>query len=741
MHKPLQKLPFYSHAGSDTVRVVLSPSGWRSVSHSACPSTLIPADFFAINVASREEPEYDAYVLERLQELNIRHVRVGYTYSSPGTFAQRFLELLLEQGYAVTLVLLPEREGAKALLADAALQKEWRDFVSEVLSSYATRIEYLEMGSTPNRRKWSGCSWRSYLQRWAIMCEETKGYAVKLAGPNVQDFEPVCNIVLLGGMRRLGSAPQVHTDNLFVERTIEPDAYDHRALGRWATYIFKFNLVKKARILHYIGQRFGCEKMFSTCSFWSTKRLSRWSDSPQEKKADYLVRYLILAATSFGLDRVYWGPLICRRDGLIDDRCDTYPEVDQSTFYRKICGAFDDLEIMPAFHAYSHLIQRLAGSFCANAINNEQGLSHFCFTHTTGDHFHVCWCRDGQNFALDTLYSTSQLQNATFADVCGKPISQPQNITESPLFIHFRTGTSQQLPAFFSTTAATYMGVVYACLPQMQSLAWHNRDWRGAFTLTPQISDYALGDKLQPAEIMAAPELEVLRDSRNRLWNITHPLNNEQILTVKLNRPTGLKRLSYAFTPSKGRRHWNNASTMLQRGISTPKPIAFYERHTLGGIKLSYYVCEFIPDTFSSRHVCSAIEAAEGDFKGLSTDEWFEFLATFICTMHDAGIVHRDLSVGNLMLRQETNGSITPYLIDIGRARITHKPLPGRKRVLDLMRICYKLSWPNRERLMACYEEQWGEKFRPYWRLMVGYYDVKQGGKKSLKARLKKKRK
>lgn len=394
---------------------------------------------------------------------------------------------------------------------------------------------------------------------------------------------------------------------------------------------------------------------------------------------------------------------------------------------------------MPAFHAYTHLIKRLRGAFCANAINNEQGLSHFCFTAADGNHFHVCWCRDGQNFSLKNLYSLKQLEGACFTNVCGEPISPPNQITESPVFIDFPHWKLQQLPEYFSTTPGEYNGVVYACLPEMQSLPWQNHEWRGAFTLTPEINDTTLGEMLRPDRIMAAPELEVLRDSRNRLWNIAHPLKEDLVLTVKLNRPTGLKRLSYAFTASKGRRHWNNASTMLQRGINTPKPIAFYERHCLGGIKLSYYVCEFIPDTFSSRHVCSAIEAGEEPFKGLNQEEWLDLLATFICDMHDAGIVHRDLSVGNLMLKQQPNGDITPYLIDIGRARIGDTPLPARTRVLDLMRICYKLSWPNRERLIKCYEKRWGKTFLAYWRLMVGYYDVKQGGKKSLKARLKKK--
>ncbi len=552
----------------------------------------------------------------------------------------------------------------------------------------------------------------------------------------MQDFEPLYNVALLAAMRCLGRGPHAHTDNLFVERMVEPEAYDHRALGSWATHIFKFNLVKKAGILNYIGQHFGCSKTFSTCSFWSTKRLRRWSLSPQDKKVDYLVRYLILAATSASLDRVYWGPLICHRDGLIDDHTTSYPEIDQSTFYRKISGSFAELEIKPAFYAYAHLVKHLTGAFCANAINNEQGLSHFCFTGADGIHFHVCWCRDGQNSTLSTIYDGGQLQDATFYTACGDPIPQPQLITESPIFINFPSWELQQLPTYISTTPGVYKGVVYACLPQMQTLPWQNHDWRGAFSLTPQISDHALGDKLQPSQIMAAPEVEVLRNGRNRLWNIVHPLAKNNLLTVKLNRPTGLKRLSYILTPSKGRRHWNNASTMLQRGISTPKPIAFYERHTLGGIKHSYYLCEFIPHAFSSRQVCAAVEAGEEQFKGLSPDQWLDFLATTICNMHDAGIVHRDLSVGNLMLKQESNGSITPFLIDIGRASISDKPQHARNRILDLMRICYKLSWIKRERLIKNYAQKWGQDIPPYWRLMVGYYDVKQGSKKYLKRKM-----
>ncbi len=82
---------------------------------------------------------------------------------------------------------------------------------------------------------------------------------------------------------------------------------------------------------------------------------------------------------------------------------------------------------------------------------------------------------------------------------------------------------------------------------------------------------------------------------------------------------------------------------------------------------------------------------------------------------------------------------LIPYFIDIGRARVGIKVLDGHQRILDLMRICYKVDWPDRELFIACYCSHWNKKFFPLRRWAVGYYDVKQGGKKSLKARLSKK--
>lgn len=736
MNKLLKKRYFFPLAGWDVVRAFIALLMSRNLTHNSISPVSVPEDFFGINVATSEDEDCDEFVLARLEELKINNVRLAFSYCSFEGAADRFLNKLLNKGFIVTLVLLPSYVAAKNMLICDATQKEWRSFLARVFENYANRVSVFEIGSTPNRKKWSGFQLRSYLQAKQIACEEAANYDIRLAGPNIQDFEPYANVALLSAMRRICSVPVVHTNNLFVERVIEPEAYDHRALGSWATHLFKLNLTKKAKILKFLGERAGCSVLYSTCSFWSTKRLSRWSAWPQRKKVDYLARYLVAAATSGALDRVYWGPLICGRDGLIECKTE-YPEIDNSTFYQRVRGDVDQLVVTSAFSALGYVSQRLRNARCDDAVNAQTGVNHFSFVSSDDEIFHVCWCRDGQAIRLDDLYSDEQLSAAEFTDACGCSIVNPVVINERVLFVDFPLAKKQVKPA--ASAPSTYMyrdpDVVYLSTPFMQAVPWRDQDWRGAFSVTNTASSLTLGDRLKPEAMVALPELEVLRDGRNRLWNIEHPLDSDQQLTVKLNRPTGIKRLSYYFKPSKGLRHWNNASIMLLRGIGTPAPIAFYERHDNSGVRQSYYVCEYIAEAFSSRHVCAAVQRGNDDFKGLTRRQWLDVLSSFICRMHNSGIVHRDLSVGNLMFQQQTDGTITPYLIDIGRARITSKGAEGRHRLLDLMRICYKLDWPNRNLFVQSYNRHWGRSLPSYWRLALGYYDLKQGTKKNLKAR------
>jgi hypothetical protein len=275
-----------------------------------------------------------------------------------------------------------------------------------------------------------------------------------------------------------------------------------------------------------------------------------------------------------------------------------------------------------------------------------------------------------------------------------------------------------------------------AALPDNNISPVHTADWRGVISIKPNSSQAATQAELLPEAIITTPEQGVMRDKRNRIWNID--TNCHGRVTVKLNRTEGSKKISYRFLSSKGKRHWQNATAMLQRGISTPEPIAYYERHTNSGVQDNYYLAAFINNAFSARAIFSSCNANEETCQGTNTEELLKTLAQFICRMHNNDILHRDLSAGNILFTVVDN-NIQPYLIDIGRARVAAQ-LSNRQRLIDVMRICYKLNWQNRERFIHYYNELLIQGELKHWRLAVRYYEFKQGSKKTIKAKLKGKR-
>ncbi len=169
-------------------------------------------------------------------------------------------------------------------------------------------------------------------------------------------------------------------------------------------------------------------------------------------------------------------------------------------------------------------------------------------------------------------------------------------------------------------------------------------------------------------------------------------------------------------------------------------PLAFYEAPEQPGVRDSWYLCEFVPEAFSAREVYAAFRDGQAEYRGLDKEQWLDLIAGFVCNMHNKQVVHRDLSSGNLLLTQDSAGEIHPRLIDIGRAWIWSGPgsrVKHRHRMLDLIRIAYKLDWRDRERFIDLYEAHLGKSLSPLWRIPFHYYDYKQAFKKTLKGKRK----
>jgi len=215
----------------------------------------------------------------------------------------------------------------------------------------------------------------------------------------VSDFEPPHAYLLLARMRR---KPDIHTVNLFTERTRTPEAFDHRVLGRALAPRLKLNLIKKARVFDHISRRFGIGQTICTHTCWNTFRLQRWireadalrdagdgvrdpgsevrdarrgkqTSEPTEEpsimdaevseaervetmRSDLLERYLRLAATSGALSRVYWGPLVGWADGLIDDGTGGVASGERVARHLTAPGDPKDWVRRPAFDTLARLV-------------------------------------------------------------------------------------------------------------------------------------------------------------------------------------------------------------------------------------------------------------------------------------------------------------------------------------------------------------------------------------------------
>ena len=340
------------------------------------------------------------------------------------------------------------------------------------------------------------------------------------------------------------------------------------------------------------------------------------------------------------------------------------------------------------------------------------------------------------------LYPTG-LQDATFYSVLGEKWTDdtPLCITEQPLFIHFSSETKIVRPNTKHITALPSLKVQNIAAPpatsqsKKQFIPFQNNHWTGAIIVESSSSVDDMSEQLLPETLEKMPVAKVLRDTRNKIWNIEIA---QGTITVKLNRARGLKRLSYRFLDSKAKRHWNNAISMLRRGINTPQPIAFFERHQDKGIEYNYYITQFLENAFSARDVFTSINKGETHYRNIEHNDLLKVIAVFICEMHNKAILHRDLSSGNILLTSDNDG-IKPYLIDIGRAKILKKLTP-RQRLIDLMRICFKLPWSGREQLMAHYHDHLGNEVASWWRWAVRYYVFKQRSKRFIKGKFKSKK-
>jgi tRNA A-37 threonylcarbamoyl transferase component Bud32 len=158
----------------------------------------------------------------------------------------------------------------------------------------------------------------------------------------------------------------------------------------------------------------------------------------------------------------------------------------------------------------------------------------------------------------------------------------------------------------------------------------------------------------------AAAPTDLLHQGRNRVIVVPGPQGDQVV--VKHFRPRGLRRLLYRFRASKAERAYRNAEALLRLGLPTPEPIGWGEERRGGGLEQAWLVTRRVPATWNGHHLHDSALGERGR-------EMLAAVGALVARMHQAGVEHRDLTGGNLLISAR-DGGWRIEIIDINRMRL-----------------------------------------------------------------------
>lgn len=110
---------------------------------------------------------------------------------------------------------------------------------------------------------------------------------------------------------------------------------------------------------------------------------------------------------------------------------------------------------------------------------------------------------------------------------------------------------------------------------------------------------------------------------------------------------------------SKAYRSFHNALRLCKLGVNTPQPYAYIEQRTsCGTLRRSYYISRQLPDAYTT---------VRGVHKRPDFEALVEALAVFVAGFHRKGVLMKDLSPGNVMVRYSHTVGYRFALVDINR--------------------------------------------------------------------------
>ncbi|NRT11912.1 lipopolysaccharide kinase InaA family protein [Flavobacterium sp. 14A] len=147
--------------------------------------------------------------------------------------------------------------------------------------------------------------------------------------------------------------------------------------------------------------------------------------------------------------------------------------------------------------------------------------------------------------------------------------------------------------------------------------------------------------------------------------------------------PNIVNKVAYKhFRKSKAKRSFEYATILLQKGIGTPQPLAYFENFNKFGLLDSYYVSEHLDCDLTFRELVEIPDYP--DYENILRQ-----FVKFTFDLHEAGIEFLDHSPGNTLIKKGQDGKYSFYLVDLNRMNF-HESMDFTTRMKNFSRLTPK---------------------------------------------------
>ncbi len=159
----------------------------------------------------------------------------------------------------------------------------------------------------------------------------------------------------------------------------------------------------------------------------------------------------------------------------------------------------------------------------------------------------------------------------------------------------------------------------------------------------------------------------VFCNKRNVVEKVT--IAGEEFVVKRYKQPPLINRIAYClFRKSKARRAYEYAIELLERGVDTPFPVAYYESYKKGLFDYGVFISKYVPYQLFENVYDESVPADE-------RAAILEGFVDFMLSVHKKGIKPMDMNGGNIFYHKgEESGEYRYALTDINRMQFDVSP-------------------------------------------------------------------